>query len=845
MQPPDIDGNLDDEAWSAVEAASGFTQRDPDEGKPSTERTEVKFLYDDEALYVGVRLFDRQAALISRRLSTRDDDADADRVTIFLDTMHDHLTGAIFRVSAANVQQDFTLFNDSSWDSSWDGVWQSAVSVDDGGWTAEIRIPLSQLRFVRQDRATWGINVERFIRRNNESAWLEMVPKTESGLASRMPHLAGLDGLRPRRRLEFLPYVAARDEFVAPATVGHPFNDGSRAFVSVGLDLKWGLGSNLTLDGTVNPDFGQVEVDPAVVNLSAFETFFPEKRPFFLEGSQIFNNFGQGGANNFWGFNMEDPQIFYSRRIGRSPQVSPTAEFFDVPDATTILGAAKLTGKTNRGWSIGFIDAITEHETARTQSGTLDGRESVEPLTNYFIARVQRDIGARAGLGFITTGVTRRLESEPFEAALADQAYVAGADGHFFFDADRQWVITGKVSSSRVSGSTAYLERLQRAPQHYFQRPDAPQVSFDPTRTSLEGLSGKLALNRNSGVWTVNAALWGVSPGFEANDLGFQNAADRAGAHGVFMWRDVTPDVFTRSRQFWAAKSWTWNYNREIQSDGYFASANLEFMNYWEVGASGRFLRRTLDDRLTRGGPSAESPRHVGWDVDMSTDRRKWFSFGLSAGAGSSAEAGWDKSIGLSINLKPSPLITISTGPEFRKSQGFAQYIQTVPDPTATATYNERYVFGTIDNTQLSMTTRVGVVLTPRVSIQLFLQPLLAVGDYTDFKELARPRTFDFNHYDVTPLDALTNRYTVDPDGDGPASPFSFRDPDFNLKSARINAVFRYELKPGSTFYAVWTRQQEDVRYPGNFALGRDAGAMAGAPGDDVFLVKLAYWIGR
>src|SRR5258705_1536244 len=332
--PPVIEGRLIDEAWNAAEPATTFVQRDPDEGRAATERTEIRFLFDDQALYVAAHMFDSEPALITHRMSTRDaGSADADIISIFLDAMHDRLTGAIFRVSAANVQQDSILYNDTWTDGSWDAVWQSAVTIDEAGWCAEMRIPLSQLRFNGGDRQTWGINVERHIRRKNEYDWLNMVPKNESGTASRMLDLQGLDGIKPQRRIEVLPYTAARSEFVAPES-GDPFNDGSRAFAAVGLDAKLGVTSNITATATVHPDFGQVEVDPAVVNLSAFETFFEEKRPFFLEGSQIFSNFGRGGSKDFWGFNKSEPQIFYSPRTGPTPPTSPTGDHTATPAPT-------------------------------------------------------------------------------------------------------------------------------------------------------------------------------------------------------------------------------------------------------------------------------------------------------------------------------------------------------------------------------------------------------------------------------------------------------------------------------------------------------------------------------
>jgi hypothetical protein len=848
-KPPAIDGQLNDEAWSQVEAISGFTQQDPNEGQPATEQTEIRIVYDDRALYVAVRLFDGDAAHIVRRLATRDGDADADRITLYLDPMHDHLTGVMFRVSASNVQTDAVLFNDTWDDWSWNAVWDSQVSSDAEGWSVEMRIPLSQLRFTSADKQTWGFNVERYIRRTNEGSWLEMVPKKETGRASRMVHLTGLDGLRPSRRLELLPYTAGRAEYVTPASSANPFNDGSRVFGSAGLDMKYGLTSNLTIDGTVNPDFGQVEVDPAVVNLSAFETFFEEKRAFFLEGAQIFNNFARGGANGNWGFNNSEPQIFYSRRIGRTPQLQPDAEFADPPTATTIFGAAKLTGKTARGWSIGLLEAVTSTEKAPTQTAFVPGHVIVEPMSNYAVVRLQRDIGRRAGLGMLATAVNRRITTPAADAALPSGAYVGGADGYLFLDADRDWVINGAVVGSRVEGSTAAMTRLQYAPQRYYQRPDATHLRLDPNATSLSGFSGRISLNRNSGLVQVNALLWGVSPGFESNDLGFHSNGDRAGMHTVLMWRNVTPGRFIRDRFMWVAKAYTWNFARELQGDLYGGQARFTFLNYWSAGAATFIGRRSLEDRLTRGGPMALSP--TGADVNgwVNTDDRKRLSVNFSGGISDNAAGGWGRNAGVTFNLKPSDWLTLSTGPDWNRSYGYAQYVRPVDDPTATSTLGGRYVFAGIDQWQLTMTTRAKLIFSPHASLQVFMQPLLATGDYTGFKELARPRTYDFIRYGVDAgsltYDPATRIYSADPDGIGAAPSFSFGDPDYNFKSLRLNAVFRWEMKPGSNVYVVWTRQQQDLRYPGTFAPGRDARAMFGAPGDDIVLFKISYWLGR
>lgn len=845
-QPPRLDGRLDEDAWRSAAPASGFLQRDPDEGQPATERTELLIVYDDTALYVGARLFDREPQRIVRRLARRDTVADADRFTIYLDPRHDHLTGVQFQVSAAGTLADAVIYNDSWMDASWDGVWDAAVSIGDEGWTVEMRIPLSQLRFSTSDGTTWGINASRYIQRKNETDWLVLVPKKESGLASRMGHLTGLAGLRRRRTLEPLPYAVARAELIEPSAPGDPFNDGSRAFAGFGIDVKYSIGAGLTLDATVNPDFGQVEVDPAVVNLTAFETYYEERRPFFIEGAQIFGNFGRGGANWFWGFENAEPTLFYSRRIGRPPQGSVSAAFVDRPAASTILGAAKLTGKTSRGWTVGLLDAVAARETARVWEEGRAGRVEIEPLTNYFAGRVQRELG-RGGFGVLATAVARDLNRSPLADLLARRAVVFGVDGYRFLDAKRDWVVTGMVATSRVDGSPAAIERLQRAPQRYYQRPDAYRL--DPTATTLAGWAGRINLNRNSGLWQVNAALWGVSRGFESGDLGFTWNAGIAGAHAVLLWRKPTPDRFTRSRSLSVAKWWTWDAIGRLQRDGWYENASFQFRNYWTFSLGAGLWRRAFDSWLTRGGPIMREPAGGSVNTFASTDSRRALSVSGGTTYSWNEFGGWRVFSSLSLAIKPAPSISISLGPTFGRSHSLAQYVRTVSDPTASETFGARYVFADLDQTQLSMTTRLTWVLTPRTTFQLYAQPLLAAGDYWGFKELAKPATFDFlrygEHAGTLAFDPTASTYEVDPDGGGPAPQFAFSNPDFNVKSLRVNAVFRWEWRLGSTLYIVWTDERRDFSHPGDFRVGRDARALFAAPGDDVLLVKVSYWVSR
>jgi Domain of unknown function (DUF5916)/Carbohydrate family 9 binding domain-like len=845
--PITIDGHLEDEAWLQAPAATDFTQRDPEEGKPATERTELRVAYDETALYVGARMFDREPARIARQLARRDRDAEADAFSLYLDPHHDHLTGASFSVSAAGVQGDSAIFNDSSQDNSWDAVWESAVVIDDTGWSVEMRIPYSQLRFPAADRHTFGINALRYIQRKKEQDWLVRVPKTENGIASRFGHLEGLAGISPHRTVELLPYVVSRGEFVAPSSSGDPFNDGARLFAGTGIDLKYRVSSNLSVDGTINPDFGQVEVDPAVVNLTAFETFFEEKRPFFIAGANIFDNFGRTGANGFWGFNRAEPQIFYSRRIGRAPQGTADGDFVDAPTASTILGAAKLTGKTRKGWSLGMLDAVTGREEAKVVTDGQQSETEVEPLSNYLVARAQRELGSRAGVGMLATAVNRDLRAPALRDQLPGQAYVGGVDAHFFLDAKRDWVINGRIAGSHLAGSPAAMTRLQESSQRYYQRPDAPHVELDPNATTLDGWTGSVNLNRQAGVHTVNAALWSVSPGFDSSDAGFNFASDRSGMHAVYQWRKPTPNRFSRERYFTVAKFYTWNFANEKQSDGIYSFANIQFKNYWSAFGVLYYFFGGQDDRATRGGPSMLSPRASGGALNVDTDGRKRLAF--HAGVDINRDEFGGSTFGTNLNIRfiPSSSLEISTGPGFNRNHQLAQYVGTFADPVVTPTYGSRYVFGTLHQREFNLQTRVNYVLSPKMSLQIYMQPLVSVGDYDGFKELARPRTFDFVQFGKDSgsidYDRLARQYTVTP-GDG-GVPFTFDDPDFNFKSLRLNAIFRWEWRPGSAMYLVWTEQREDHAYPGEFVLGRDLRGTFRAPADDVIMFKIAYWFQR
>nr|MDQ3283177.1 carbohydrate binding family 9 domain-containing protein [Acidobacteriota bacterium] len=595
---PIVDGDLSDEAWQNAPELTGFTQREPDEGKPATQQTRVKVVYDDDAIYFGA--FMEDAGPVTPLLARRDTDfGNGDFIKFSVDSQHDRQNGAAFIVNASNVQSDSILFNDIADDSSWDGVWNSATKITDKGWFAEVRVPFSQLRFPDRETHTWGFNVTRWNARLHEMSRLVFTPRTETGFVSRFGDLSGISGVHPKRSLEVVPYGVARTDL--RSRPDNPFVESSAHRADAGVDVKYGLTSNLTLTGTINPDFGQVEVDPAVLNLSQFETFFPEKRPFFTEGASVFR-FGNSPAQSRWGFNVWFPTFFYSRRIGRVPQGwIDEADYVDTPSETTILGAAKITGKLGKGWSVGLLDALTDREQAWFRDGAHTGKTTVEPMTNYLVGRATKEYGKDSRAGFMFTSVNRRL-SENLKPELRESAYFAGADGYTRFK-DKTWLIDWYAGTSLIEGSAEAIERAQKSSARYYARPDASHVELDPTRTSLTGWAARSMLAKQKGKWRPNIQVQALSPGFEINDVGFLPRTDAISTHALVQYVDTDAKKYTREINAWVGKYQNWNFDGDRTANGLSSELYLQLKNYWYVdfGLSGG--ERRMDDRITRGGP--------------------------------------------------------------------------------------------------------------------------------------------------------------------------------------------------------------------------------------------------
>lgn len=846
-----IDGHLNETVWNENAGITYFRQKNPVEGALPSQSTVVYVAYDNENLYVAARLYDKQPDSIFALLGRRDEGLATDLFGFFIDTHLDRRSGYYFGLSAAGTYLDGILLNDDWDDSSWDGVWYGKTRIDENGWYAEMQIPFSQLRFSEKENMIWGINFRRDIKRNEEELYLTFTPKNESGFVSRFTQLSGLDNIKPSKNLQFLPYIRAKSEHIQDSK-SNPFNDGSKQLYDFGLDFKAGLSSNVTLNGTINPDFGQAEVDPAVINLSDYEVFYSEKRPFFIEGASIFE-FGYGGSSSNWGFNWSNPAFFYSRRIGSPPSgsVPDSVKFRERPESSKIITAAKVSAQFGDGWNIGGITALTNREYARVMYDNNDrDKIEIEPLTFYSIIRAQKEFDkGRQGLGFIATGTYRDFENQDLRDIENSKSYSFGLDGWIFPDKEKVWVISGWAGLSGVQGNKKRILDLQTSPNHRFQRPDFKYESVDSTRTVLNGFAGRVTINKQKGNWIFNSAIGVIDPGFELSDLGFVWGNNKLNSHlgGGYRWTEPTNyfrqlsilGALFRSQDFDGNTTWSglW-YLFSMQSLGY---------NWLEIG--GAYNPQTTNIDRTRGGPlTINKPGHEVFFWSQSDTRKKvWAVFN---GYTYLTEAGSeDYNLTLQINWKPADNITLSLEPNISWYYPDLQWVDSFEDPFATDTYGNRYVFAQMRQKTFSSTIRTNWTFSPELSLQVYIQPLISSGNYYNFKFLNTSNSYDFIEFgqnnSTLNHTAKSDNYTADADGTGPAAPISWDNPDFTITSLRGNAVLKWEYLPGSALYLVWTQSRFANEDTGNIQFHRPyPDRFLNLEPDNIFLVKLTYWLG-
>lgn len=837
---PVLDGILDDAAWQRAEPATGFRRDRPGDGLPAAEKTEVRVAYTGDALYVGARMYDRDPSRISLLRGRRDSFMQPnDQFLIQLDSYHDHRTTFVFGVTPAGGRNDLVAPNDGfqGMDAGWDPVWDAVTRVDSLGWVAEMRIPFSQLRFSDGDRQVWGVNFRRDILHAGEAVDWAWRPSTETGLASSFGHLLGLEGVRRPSRLEVLPYAVTRASYDQRADPASPFDDGSVYGGSMGVDLKYGLTGGLTLDATVNPDFGQVEADPAVVNLTAFETFFEERRPFFVEGAGLF---GFGG--------LEGLRFFYSRRVGQRPTLSARGQgpFVDQPTRSTILGAAKISGRTDSGWVVAFMNAITGHENARVTEGAGSAviQVPVDPLSNITAVRLRRDMrDGGSYVGMIATGVGRDLNHDAF-LGLRDRAFTGGVDFLHRF-ANRTYSLQGWVGGSHIGGSPEAMQRAQYSSVRYYQRPDQSYVTVDPNRTSLGGYAGELAFRKVGGEWLYGFEASMLSPGFEMNDAGFQTIADiySLTLGGTRRW--VEPGRFFRSANLTLGGSERRNFGNLVFQRQISLRGDGQTVGFQSVRGSLRYEVETLDPRTTRGGPAMIKPANWGGSLWFNTDWRRRVAGGLSFNFSGNAEGSYSIAGGPGVFGRGEGLVSWSIQPTLTKSRNAAFYVSQADDPAAHATFGRRYIFAELEQHAIDVTIRMDLAISPRMTLQVYGQPFVATGDYESFMALGAPRTYDFVHYGQggATIEHADDVYTADVDGAGPAAPIRFLNPDFRTRSFRSNVVLRWEYLPGSTVYLVWSQDRADwMRDPAFDGVG-DLRRLFSDPMRNVLLIKASYWL--
>lgn len=838
---PVLDGRLDDPAWKIAEVSGDFTQREPNAGAPATVRTEARVVYDDDAVYVAMRMYDPDPKSIMSTLTRRDDISIAsDRAGVYIDSYNDHRTAFGFVTTPRGAKSDELVFDDTKEDWGWDAVWDVATAIDSLGWTAEFRIPLSQLRYSAPKgtkQLVWSVQFQREFPRNAEESYWSPFPPNTGRAVSHFGELRVDEPLATPRRLEFMPYSVGKLTR-STGDAANPFYSHNATAGAVGADLKYGLTSNLTLTATINPDFGQVEADPSVVNLGSFETFFPEKRPFFTEGSEIFN-FTLG----------PEAQVLYSRRIGRPPQRSvdaPGKGFVDVPGSSRILGAAKLSGKTQSGWALGFMHAVTQGADAQiSDSLGVAHTEPVEPLTNYSVARLSRDFrGGKTLLGFLGTSAIRSISDSRLDF-LRTRAYTGSFNWAARFG-ENQYEYRGRVIGSGIKGSSTAITAVERNSVHRFQRPDATHLKFDSLATSMYGWGGETSVRKIAGSWTWILGSGARSPGFELNDLGFQTYADVWYTRANLNYRVFNPGRVFRNWTFdtnWIP-AWTWGGERVRNTLDATLSGTLR--NLWNGSL---FLERwpvAITPWDLRGGPAMTTIATTDWNAYLSTNQREKKSFALASdGTLSDGGHGLYGSIAPTFFLRPSAATSFSIAPRLSWNWNETQYIRTV-----NVAGSSRYILGEIHQKTAALVTRSSVVMSPALSFDLYLQPFISGGTYRAIKEVVAPRANDFNQrFSVfganrISFDPATNRYSIDLQPDGKID-FTMANPNFNVRQFRSNAVVRWEYRPGSTLFVVWSQSRDDELLNNGFNINRDALRLFGIAPKNIFLVKLSYWLGQ
>ena len=823
-QPPTIDGRLDDPAWQDAPAAESFTQKFPDEGHAPSEHTRVRVLYDDDALYIGFEC-EQQSVPVVARLTRRDRQVEADNVSIAIDTRRDGSSAFSFSVNAAGVLGDSILFNDTDSSPDWDENWDARTARTPRGWSAEFRIPLRILRFARLPVQDWGFQARRYISARQETDEWSFIPRTEAGEVSRYGRLDNLVGLPSRRALELRPFVLGRVRI--RDAVSDMIASGTDATGSAGLDLKWHVTANLTLDAAVNPDFAQVEADQLILNLTTFETYYPEKRPFFLEGIDTF---------------ATPMQVLYTRRIGRASPVPAlrtdrVETLVDVPDPATIYSAAKLVGQLGGRFTIGALSALVARNDVQAQ--LMDGSRVTriaDPMTSFNVLRLRREVGENAYVGLVATAANRieplgeyaivtgdptmptyQLcpggDQTPLAQRCFHDAYVGGLDGRWRSPSGDYVVSAQGVTSVMDHGPTRLIA-------------DGTTIGSGDV-----GAGGLVYAAKEGGRhWVWDAEVEAYNRKLDYNDVGYMQRANLLHTALDIEYRNLLPWRSTLERHLRVELYDRENVDLLNLARGYQINGSIKFANFWTLWSELHYRAPHFDDREVGDGTALERDGLIGWELSVRSDSRRRVSFDWSSqtqvlfdGFNESAQAG--------VTFRLHPQLDLDVLPELNYTFGEPRSLGLSATPG-------QYLFGKLDAREVGITARATFTFTPRLTLQTYAQLFLVSEHYSEFSQFQAPP----GAHPAIRLDQL-QPYTM---------PVGFN-PDTEQAAVNLNVVLRWEYMLGSTLFAVYTLSEvptlllagQDGAPPNAPAMpSLDLGAIRRVPQNHAFVLKLSYWWG-
>ncbi|GAB1452319.1 hypothetical protein MASR2M47_23750 [Draconibacterium sp.] len=816
---PKIDGILDDECWQKTGTWDGeFIQQQPHQAAPPSQDTEIKILYDDKYLYFAIICHDNEPDKMSPILGRRDEN-NGDMAGIALDSYNDKQTAFEFNLTAAGQKIDLMHMGEYGWDFEWNAVWDGKTTVGDSAWYAEMRVPFTQIRFSNEDEHVWGMHIWRWIHRFQEESQWKLIPVDAPAMVYIFGELRGIKDIPYKRNFEVMPYV--KGKYVTDSQSNENFG--------AGVDGKIGITSDFTLDYTVNPDFGQVEADPSILNLTSYEVFYDEKRPFFLEGKSILE------------YNADQDMLYYSRRIGHAPSYYPETnetQTLSMPDNTSIIDALKFTGKNKKGLSLGIVNSMTAREYATISSEDGKTKEAVEPFTNYFIGRLKQDWNkGNTTLGGIATSTFRNIKDEQLDF-LADKSFVGGFDFEHNWK-NRKYFINTKSFYSKIDGSEAAISRLQRSSQHLFQREDAEHLQYNPDLTTLQGWGGEVSGGKRSGKLRITGNVDWRSPGVDLNDVGYMRQADYVREETHLLYNVNKPKGLLLKYYFALEQRHLWSYGGENTLDRLDSEAKFTFKNYWMLKVAVDRTLNEIDTRQLRGGPSLRIDGNTKAGFIFQTNSSKNLIFGtLTDFTKYDDKITWKNRYDFSLFWLINNNITVSSYTGFTKEINNSQYVK-----QKTVNGKKDYVVGKIARETLYTTLRVEYFITPELSLQYYGSPYASIGKYDAYRKVNQSKSKDLNER-YNPLFILEGNdgdVLVDENGNELLD-FNTENPDFNFQEFRSNFVLRWEYKTGSTLYFVWTNTSSNYENQYNPSIIESFSNISKVKAQNAFMLKFSYW---